>query len=317
MKLAQITVGLVAFVAGGAASFAITRTVVGGGSRGGVATREGLVAATVEGVNAGDREALLDIMVGPASDRDAAACDDDAARDAAARDARRGERVDDALDEAKRRRLVLDHVGDDHAEVVAHKGDELDKHCKARIDVVKHDMEIALHDGKSIQYTAHLPAIELAGRWYLATIPLAVPVGDKAAAVAVAPPVPTPPPTPTPTPTPPAPAPTTPPAPAHAAPPARVERQEVVAQTQLAITQREMDVAVSKAPPKCTAYIKELQRLLTCQALSESLRAGFQKALDTVRRDMFELQRGIYELGQVEPDCQEGLSMLRKNNFGC
>lgn len=189
MKAARITVGVAAFLVGGGASFLITRGVVGAGARGGLASREGLVAATIEGVNAGDRAALLAIMVGPASDRLAAECDDAGRHDADARAQRRGERVDDALGEARRRKLVLDHIGDDHAEVVAKSGDEIDKHCRARLDVVTHAMELALHDGKNTAYTAHLTAVEVAGRWFLAKIPVAEPVGSMpAVAPAAAPP---------------------------------------------------------------------------------------------------------------------------------
>lgn len=176
MKPTHLAVAVAAFLGAGAGAFFVVRGL-GGAARGGAATREGLVAATIAGVNAGDREALLDIMVGPASDRIAAACDND--QDSAARDQHRAERVDDALDEAKRRKLVLDHVGDDHAEVVLKKGQEIDKHCTARVDVVKHQMEVLLHDGKAIQYRAQLVGMEIAGRWYLATIPLAEPIDGK------------------------------------------------------------------------------------------------------------------------------------------
>ncbi len=177
MKAAQIAVGLLAFVGGGAASFVVTRNAIGTAGRGGAATREALVAATIAGINAGDREALLEIIVGPLSDRVAVACDDEGAHDAEARDQRRGERVDDTLGEAKRRKLVLDRIGDDREEVVAKAGDEIDNHCKARIDVVKHEMELALHDTKSVAYTAHLSAVDVAGRWYLAKLPAMEPSG--------------------------------------------------------------------------------------------------------------------------------------------
>ena len=160
----------------GAATFVLLR---GGGSHSGASTREGLVAATVDGVNNGDREALLQIMVGPASDRAAADCDEEGLRASEAHEVARAQRVDDALDEAKRRKMTLDHVGDDHAEVVVQKGNALDKHCTAKVDVVKHAMEIAMHDGKDIRYTAQLVGIEIAGRWYLATIPSPEPVGAK------------------------------------------------------------------------------------------------------------------------------------------
>ena len=85
---------------------------------------------------------------------------------------------------------MVDRVGDDHVEVVAKAGDEIDKHCRARIDVVKHDMELALHDTKGIAYTARFTAIEAAGRWYLSKIPIAEPAGSKPAAVALPAPLP-------------------------------------------------------------------------------------------------------------------------------
>ena len=176
MKPAQLAVAIACFLGAGVGAFVIVRGL-DGGARGGAATREGLVAATVAGVNAGDREALLELMVGPASDRVATSCDND--QESATRDQHRAERVDDALDEAKRRRLVLDHIGDDHAEVVLRKGNEIDKHCTARVDVVKHKMELLLHDGKNTPYKAQLVGMEIAGRWYLATIPLAEPLGAK------------------------------------------------------------------------------------------------------------------------------------------
>jgi hypothetical protein len=175
MKPVIIAIAIIAALGVGAATFLLVRG--SGGGQGGASTREGLVASTIDAINNGDRGGLLDIMVGPAADRIAADCDEDGTQESEARDKRRGQRVDDALDEAKRRKLVVDHIGDDHADVVVRKGEEIDKHCKARVNIVKHTMSIALHDGKDVPFTAELVGMEISGRWYLATIPAAMPVG--------------------------------------------------------------------------------------------------------------------------------------------
>ena len=270
MKPVIIAVAVLGALGAGAASFMLVRAAAGG-RHGGAATREGLVAATIDGVNRGDREALLDIMVGPASDRVAAECDD--VQDSEARDKHRADRVDDALDEAKRRKLVLDHIGDDHAEVVLKKGFEIDKHCTARVDVVKHQMEIALHDGKNIAYTAQLVGMEIAGRWYLATIPLAVPVGDKPA-IAAAPPVATPAPT------------------------------KAIAD-------------MSFVPPKCAAYLKQLEKASTCKSQPDAMRQGYKQALETMQQTLIHSKDWSDGGAAMDSTCQESLDDLMKLKLDC
>jgi len=285
MKPLHLAIAIVGFLGAGAGTFLVVRGL-GGAPHGGAATREGLVAATVAGVNAGDREALLDIMVGPPSDRIAAECDND--QDSSAHDQSRAARVDDALDEAKRRKLVLDHIGDDHAEVVLKKGQEIDKHCTARVDVVKHQMEVLMHDGKDIQYRAQLVGMEIAGRWYLATIPLAEPVGGKLATpVASAPPPPD----------------------AAAPPPPDAAPPPPDAASPLA---RDVD----GVPAPCVDYMKELDRLAHCATLAESLRTGFAKSLQSFKESIAEIKT-YSDVKPIAESCQKTLDELRQEKMGC
>lgn len=286
MKPVFIALIGVAVLGIGVSSFLVVRNL-SGGKRGGAATREALVALTVNGVNTGDRDVLLDIMVGPKSDREAVECDDDGMHDAEARDQHRAERVDNTLDEAKRRRLVLDHIGDDHADVVAKKGTAIDTHCTAKVDVVSHKMQLVLHDGKDAQYTANLTAMEIAGRWYLATIPLAEPVGQggvKAAAPPVATPSPSAPPTTT--------------------------------SATLAPTRGD-PLDESKLPQPCIEYLKLMDTMANCQSESEAMRASFVKAAQALRDGMAPVMRADPHNKTIEDSCRQGLDIMRSAKYTC
>lgn len=276
MKPGQLAIAIGCFLAAGGAAFVVVRSL-DGGAGGGAATREGLVAATVAGVNAGDRDALLELMVGPASDRVATTCDND--QEAAARDQHRAERVDDALGEARRRRLVLDHIGDDHAEVVLRKGNEVDKHCTARVDVVKHRMELLLHDAKNTQYKAQLVGMEIAGRWYLATIPLAEPIGGTPPAPVATVPV------------------ASPPAPEPAAPARPVVDGDGV-------------------PASCTSYMQALDRHAHCVALPEKTRNDYAQALQTFKESIANIKT-YADVRPISASCQKSLEQLLDAKMGC
>lgn len=166
----------VAAIGVGASTFLLVR---GGGRSAGAASREELVARTVDGINAGDRDALLAILVGPASDRLAADCDDEGVKISESHEAARLQRVQDGIDETQRRVLAVDHLGDDRAEVQLDKGQAIDNHCTARAAIVRHETSVAFHDAKGGKFTAKLVAMEIAGRWFLAQVPIAKPAKAK------------------------------------------------------------------------------------------------------------------------------------------
>lgn len=170
MKSAIVIAGAVGAVAAGASTFLLVRT---GKPAAGAASREELVQRTVDGINAGDRDALLAILVGPESDRLAATCDDEGVKSSEAREAARVQRVQDGIDETQRRVLVVDHLGNDRSEVQVAQGEAIDPHCTARAAIVKHETTVAFHDAKDAKFVAKLVAIEIAGRWFLAQVPIA------------------------------------------------------------------------------------------------------------------------------------------------
>jgi len=160
----------VAAIGVGASTFLLVRT---GKPAAGAASREELVQRTVDGINAGDRDALLAILVGPESDRLAATCDEEGVKSSEAREAARVQRVQDGIDETKRRILTVDHLGNDRSEVQVAQGEAIDPHCTARAAIVKHETSVAFHDARDAKYVAKVVAIEIAGRWFLAQVPIA------------------------------------------------------------------------------------------------------------------------------------------------